>query len=288
MSWSIAACLRQADQLNTISDSPRLDVEILLAHVLNKDRTYLFTWPERLLTAAEAAQFCQALERRRGGEPVAHITGKREFWSLPLWVDKSTLIPRPETELLVETVLDLFAADSPSKARRLLDLGTGSGAIALALASEKSHWHCLGVDRSAAALALAEKNRQHLQLHNLTFRCSDWFSAVAAETFDVIVSNPPYLGASDPHLTRGDVQHEPRSALVAKNNGLADIENIISQSAVHLLPDGWLLIEHGYDQADAVATRFTQAGYVQIQQLQDLGGNPRVTLGRRAEFYDER
>lgn len=281
-SLTIAVCLRLAQQLAAVSESPRLDIEILLAHILQKDRTFLFTWPETALTREQEDQFTAAFERRQGGEPVAHIIGQREFWSLPLFVNNTTLIPRPDTELLVETILNLFASDMHNQPRQVLDLGTGTGAIVLALAHEKKHWHCLGVDNQPDAVQLAQRNRDHLQLHNVTIRQSDWFTAVDQTDFDVIVSNPPYIAADDPHLQQGDVRFEPLSALVADNQGFRDIENIVQQAKHYLLPNGWLLIEHGYQQGLAVRKLFEQSGYAAIQTLSDLGGNERVTLGKKA------
>ena len=281
-SLTIAVCLRLAQQLTAVSESPRLDIEILLAHILQKERTFLFTWPETALTREQEDQFTAAFERRQGGEPVAHIIGQREFWSLPLFVNNTTLIPRPDTELLVETILNLFASDMHNQPRQVLDLGTGTGAIVLALAHEKKHWHCLGVDNQPDAVQLAQRNRDHLQLHNVTIRQSDWFTAVDQTDFDVIVSNPPYIAADDPHLQQGDVRFEPLSALVADNQGFRDIENIVQQAKHYLLPNGWLLIEHGYQQGLAVRRLFEQSGYAAIQTLSDLGGNERVTLGKKA------
>ncbi|MGB3609871.1 MAG: peptide chain release factor N(5)-glutamine methyltransferase [Cellvibrio sp.] len=281
-SLTIAVCLRLAQQLTAVSESPRLDIEILLAHILQKERTFLFTWPETALTREQEDQFTAAFERRLGGEPVAHIIGQREFWSLPLFVNNTTLIPRPDTELLVETILNLFASDMHNQPRQVLDLGTGTGAIVLALAHEKKHWHCLGVDNQPDAVQLAQRNRDHLQLHNVTIRQSDWFTAVDQTDFDVIVSNPPYIAADDPHLQQGDVRFEPLSALVADNQGFRDIENIVQQAKHYLLPNGWLLIEHGYQQGLAVRRLFEQSGYAAIQTLSDLGGNERVTLGKKA------
>ncbi len=287
---SIAQCLQLASELESISDSARLDIELLLCHILQKNRTYLFTWPEKVLSPEQAEQFSQFFSRRKSGEPIAHILGQREFWSLPLAVNNSTLIPRPDTELLVETVLQLFSDDPAQQIRRCLDLGTGTGAIVLALASEKPHWQLVGVDKSADAVALAETNRRELQFDQVQILQSDWFTAPAlqgdatgAQQFDVIVSNPPYIDPQDPHLEQGDVRFEPRSALIADNHGLADIEVIIQQSWDYLRAQGWLLLEHGYDQAAAVRGLLTVRGFVQVETRRDLGGNERVTLGRKGE-----
>lgn len=277
---TIADCLHAAPQLAAVSDSPRLDVEIFLAHILEKSRTYLFTWPEKTLTTAQAQSFETCFQRRLQGEPVAHIVGQREFWSLSFFVDNTTLIPRPDTELLVESALIIFSEDAPEQPRAVLDLGTGTGAILLALAHEKKHWNCVGVDKSPAAVALAEKNRVYLQVANAGILQSDWFASLGSNRFDIIVSNPPYIDPADPHLQQGDVRFEPATALVAGNNGLADIEWIAQHSPNYLLPDGWLLIEHGYDQGDAVRELFAGYGFAQVKTLRDFGDNERVTLGQ--------
>lgn len=280
---TIAQCLRQAVQLQTLSDSPRLDIELLLAWVLQKNRTFLFTWPETQLTDAQQLQFNDAFNRRLQGEPIAHILGEREFWSLPISVNATTLIPRPDTELLVATALELFIDDAKDVRRKLLDLGTGTGAIALALASEKPAWQCVGVDRIADAIALAEFNRDKLSLPNARFLQSNWFDTVAKESgsaFDIIVSNPPYIDPQDPHLQQGDVRFEPLSALVAEQQGLADIRFIVEQAPAFLQSGGWLLIEHGYDQAAAVQALFTARGFQYCATRKDYGDNDRVTLGQ--------
>lgn len=279
--FTIASCIRMANQLAKVSDSPRLDVEILLAHVLQKDRTFLFAWPETALTVEQEDNFIALFDRRLRGEPVAHIIGQREFWSLPLFVNNTTLIPRPDTELVVETVLNLFASDMHNQPRHVLDLGTGTGAIVLALAHEKKYWHCVGVDNQPEAVLLAQKNCQHLHIQNVKIRQSDWFSAIEETDFDVIVSNPPYIAADDPHLQQGDVRFEPMGALVADNQGLRDIENIVQQARHYMRPNGWLLIEHGYQQGQAVRQLFEQSGYVAITTLRDLNDNERVTMGKK-------
>lgn len=281
-SLTIAHCLKQSLQLASISDSPRLDIEILLTYILKKNRTYLFTWPEKELTAEQAKIFNEFFARRLIGEPVAHIIGQREFWSLPLMVNNSTLIPRPDTELLVEAALGLFSADESNQLRRVLDLGTGTGAIILALAHEKKFWQCVGVDKELAAVELAEKNRVQLNLHNVKICQSNWFSVLVSEApFDIIVSNPPYIDPSDEHLSQGDVRFEPLSALIAENKGLADLEFIISQSPHYLTPTGWLLVEHGYDQGAAVRDLFAANHFDNVNTFRDFGRNERVTLGRK-------
>jgi len=281
--FSIAQCLQLSPELDAISDSARLDIELILCHVLQKNRTYLFTWPDKTLLPEQAEQFLQFFNRRKSGEPIAHILGQREFWSLPLAVNNSTLIPRPDTELLVELVVELFADDSAQQKRTCLDLGTGTGAIVLAIASEKPQWQLLGVDRSTDAVALAEQNRAQLNFGHVQIKQSDWFTAIPKQQFDVIVSNPPYIDPQDPHLEQGDVRFEPRSALIADNKGLADIELIIQQSWNYLCEQAWLLLEHGYDQGQAVRELFAARGFVQVETRTDLGGNERVTLGRKGE-----
>lgn len=241
----IDQALQQAAQQLADSDSARLDAEVLLSRVLNKDRTYLYTWPERELTCAEQQAFAQLVARRCQGEPVAYLTGEQEFWSLPLKTHRKTLIPRPETELLVEQALAL----EPGSRARVLDLGTGTGAIALALASERPGWQISAVDRIAESVSLAQENAARLNLKIKVYQ-SDWFSAVPeTETFALILSNPPYIDAADQHLQQGDLRFEPTSALVAGERGLADIRHISKQALGYLTPGGYLLLEHGWQQA---------------------------------------
>ena len=271
---TVADCLRRASELESISDSARLDVELLLGHVLEKNRTWLFTWPEKLVAEDAHSTFLSLLKRRVQGEPIAHILGEREFWSLPLYVDSSTLIPRPDTEALVETAIELTT--SPDN---ILDLGTGTGAIALALASEFPNANVVAVDKSPQAVALAQRNLQRLQFNHVTILESDWFAALNKQRFDVIVSNPPYIDEHDPHLAQGDVRFEPVSALIAGEAGLADIRFIIESAQKHLSLGGVLLLEHGWRQAQAVQRLFEQNGYAKIETRKDIGGNDRVTLG---------
>lgn len=259
------------------SDSPSLDAAVLLCHVLQKPRSYLLTWPEKVLTAEQQTEFDALLTRRLSGEPVAYIIGEREFWSLPLKVSPSTLIPRPDTERLVELALEK-AEQIPGG---ILDLGTGTGAIALALASELPARHVFGVDLRHEAQQLAIENSQRLQITNVTFLQGSWFTPlVEGIKFALIVSNPPYIEESDPHLEQGDVRFEPKSALVAEDNGLADIKYIAQTAREYLLAEGWLLFEHGYEQATAVQTILKELGYQAITTEQDYAGNDRVTLAR--------
>lgn len=258
------------------SPTPRLDAELLLAQALGKSRGYLHTWPERELEASQHERYQAALARRRAGEPVAYILGRQGFWSLDLDVASHTLIPRPDTELLVETALALL----PATPLQVLDLGTGTGAIALALACERPAWQVTGVDRVAEAVALAQGNGTRLQLANARFAESCWFSALAGQRFQLIVSNPPYIAAADPHLSQGDVRFEPSSALVAGVDGLDDIRLIIEQAPEHLLAGGWLLLEHGFDQAEAVRELLVQRGFAAVDSRRDLGGHQRISLGQ--------
>jgi release factor glutamine methyltransferase len=271
---TIESLLNSADLPD--SPTPRLDAELLLAAVLNKPRSYLRTWPERDLDVVQQVQFNAFMQRRRSGEPVAYILGHQGFWSLDLEVAPHTLIPRPDTELLVETALELL----PANALAVLDLGTGTGAIALALASERPTWQVTGVDRVEDAVALAERNRQRLQLGNARFLHSHRFSALTGQRYGLILSNPPYIRADDRHLNEGDVRFEPSSALVAGHDGLDDIRAIIQAAPQHLLSGGWLLLEHGFDQAENVRRLLAEGGFVEVDSRRDLGGHERISLGR--------
>ncbi len=270
----IASLLRSAQ----LPESPtaRLDAELLLAAALGKSRSFLHTWPERIVSSEAARTFADYLQRRQNGEPVAYILGQQGFWKLDLEVAAHTLIPRPDTELLVETALALV----PAEPTRVLDLGTGTGAIALALASERPAWQVTAVDRVAEAVQLAERNRLRLRLDNAKVEFSHWFSALAGNTYGLIVSNPPYIAAADPHLAEGDVRFEPASALVSGADGLDDLRAIIAAAPEHLDAGGWLLLEHGYDQAAAVAQCLVARGFEAVQSRKDLGGHERISLGR--------
>jgi release factor glutamine methyltransferase len=275
---SIKTLLQQATARLADHESAVLDAEVLLAHVLEKDRSHLRAWPEKELTAAQTEAFEALVARRAAGEPVAHLTGLREFWSLALTITPDTLIPRPETELLVEQALERLP---PGHALRVADLGTGSGAIALAVASERPACHVVATDRSAAALAVARENTADLGLHNVVFAEGDWCAALGKARFHLVVSNPPYVRTGDPHLTQGDVRFEPMTALAAGTDGLDDVRAIITCAAKHLEPGGWLLLEHGWDQGDAVRALLQAAGYADAQTCQDTAGRDRVSMGRR-------
>ena len=259
-------------------ESPRADADALLCHLLSCRRSYLMTWPERELDADQQATLQAWLDRRLAGEPIAHLIGEREFWSLPLKVSPATLIPRPDTEVLVEQAL----ARLPAGPCALLDLGTGTGAIALALKSERPDADVWAVDRMPDAAALARANSAALGLP-IEVRDGSWFEPLAdAPRFAMIVSNPPYIDGADPHLEEGDVRFEPRSALVAGEQGLADIRLIVADAPAHLCPGGWLLLEHGWEQGAAVRQLLLQQGYCQVETVRDYGDNERVTLGRLA------
>lgn len=272
---TIAKCLRNAQLRLVQSESARLDAEVLLAHVLKQSRSYLHTWPERELSAAQLDVFETLVEAREQGQPIAHLIGEREFWSLPLRVNASTLIPRPDTEVLVETCLHL---ELPEQAR-VLDLGTGTGAIALALQSERPDWRLLAVDQAAAAVALARENAERLQLP-VAVQQSDWFAQLAPQSFELIVSNPPYIAPDDPHLTLGDVRFEPHSALVSAANGFADLQSIITTAPAYLSVGGWLVLEHGWEQAEGCRQRLVARGFSAVESRRDYANLERITLGR--------
>ncbi|KAF1013924.1 MAG: Release factor glutamine methyltransferase [Stenotrophomonas maltophilia] len=258
----------------------RHEAEWLLLHVLQRPRSWLFAHATDPLPAAEQVAFDTVLARRAAGEPVAYLTGRRGFWTLDLEVDASTLIPRPETELLVELALARLAEDRPLQ---LADLGTGSGAIALALASERPRAQVLATDASSGALAVATRNAAHHALANVRFvqGGSDWYAPLKGARFDLIASNPPYIASSDPHLAQGDLRYEPATALASGHDGLDDIRALAAGAHAHLLPVGWLLLEHGWDQGEPIRALLDAAGLVQVQTVQDLEQRDRVTLGQR-------
>ncbi len=275
----IETVLQQAShKLATVTETSRLEAEILLAHVLGKSRTWLRTWPEHVPSAGQQRRFHELLARRAAGEPVAHLTGERDFWDMTLRVTPDTLIPRPETERLVELALERIPQEADW---RIADLGTGSGAIALALARERPACHVIATDLSADALRVARGNAERLGVGNLEFRHGPWLAPLAGERLPLIVSNPPYVHPDDPHLTRGDLRFEPASALGSAPDGLRDIREIAHAAREHLTPGGWLLLEHGYDQGPAVRDILATQGYGELATHTDLSGHERVTLGRR-------
>lgn len=267
-----------AHTLETASASAVLDAEVLLAWLLGKERYYLRCWPEKPLETMLLEQYHRLIEKRQRGEPVAYLTGKREFWSRDFNVNETVLIPRPETELLVELALELIPENTPLQ---LLDLGTGSGIIAITLAAERPAIEVVGVDLSSAALSVAQDNAARLGVANVHLLLSDWFAQIPTAAYDIIVGNPPYIAPGDPHLQQGDLRFEPQSALISAHQGLHDIARIAAEAEAYLKPGGHLLLEHGYDQQDAVQLIFKQRHYLQIRTHFDLSGQPRVTSAQR-------
>ena len=256
----------------------RLEAQLLLQHVLNVNRAWLIAHEHDFLTQAQLSTFNTLLDRRIQGEPMAYILGYREFFGLKLKVSPDTLIPRPDTETLVECALSKIPASR--NGLTILDLGTGTGAIALAIAQNRPLTDVTTVDASAGALKITQENAANLNIRNVRFVQSNWFNALGQQRFDVIVSNPPYIESDDPHLKQGDLRFEPQSALASGKDGLYDIRLIIDESLIHLKPQGWLMLEHGYNQAKAVSELMSAAGLVDVASIKDLGGNMRVTIGK--------
>ncbi len=283
MSFQAQPTLRQvvADASARLgSIDARHEAELLLLHVLDRPRSWLFAHATDPLAANDQAAFEALLARRVAGEPVAYLTGRRGFWTLDLEVDPATLIPRPETELLVELALERLP---PDQSLQLADLGTGSGAIALALASERPQAQVLATDASPGALVVAARNAARHDLRNVRFAEGghDWYAPLQGARFDLIASNPPYIASDDPHLEQGDLRFEPATALASGPDGLDDIRRIVDGGQAHLRPEGWLLIEHGWDQGAAIRALFDAAGFVEVQTAQDVEQRDRITLGRR-------
>ena len=254
----------------------RLDAELLLAHVLGATRSALIAHGEQHIGPPQLQRYRALVARRAAGEPLAYLTGEREFWSLPLLVSEAVLIPRPETELVVERVLALLSGPpAPAGAPRIADLGTGSGAIALALARERPQWQLLASDRSEDALAVARENARRLQLHQVEFVAGDWFAPLGTRRFEAIVSNPPYVAAGDPALPA--LRYEPAAALTAGSSGLEALLHLIARAPDHLCPGAWLVLEHGADQARQVAAALVATGYARVRCHRDLAGHDRVT-----------
>jgi release factor glutamine methyltransferase len=264
-------------KLGIPGDEARLEVRMLLQSALKKDRAWLISHEHDVLQADSHQDFQALLERRLKGEPIAYILGKREFFGLDLKVTPDTLIPRPDTETIVEAALEKIAEH---QACRVLDLGTGTGAIALAIASQRPNARITAVDVSLDALRVAKSNAAALGCGHVELLASDWCSALGERQFDVIVSNPPYIPEHDPHLQQGDLRFEPISALASGPDGLDAIRRILLEALQHLKDDGWLLLEHGYDQSNAVRMLLNQAGFDEVRSIRDLGGIERVTLGR--------
>jgi release factor glutamine methyltransferase len=265
---TVKGLLQEAVNLIVESDSARLDAEVLLSHALDRDRAWLYTWPDKCPADERVEKFRQLVARRAAGEPVAHVVGKREFWGLQLICDNSTLIPRPDTELLVEKALELLLPDQA----QVLDLGTGTGAIALALASERPKWHIRGTDSSAGAIALARANAKNLGIHNVKWFKGDWFQPLDADM--------RFIADQDPCLSEGDVRFEPRSALVSGKDGLDAIRRLVAMAGYWLNPKSWLLLEHGYNQAAEVRAQMYNSGFNSIESFEDLAGHKRATVGR--------
>ncbi|MEO0367780.1 MAG: peptide chain release factor N(5)-glutamine methyltransferase [Pseudomonadota bacterium] len=262
--------------LHAISDTPRIDAEVLMQEVLQRPLAWLLAYAETYAAPEHIADFYALLKRRSEGEPIAYILGKKEFWSLELTVNHHVLIPRPETETLVDAVLDYIPA---TQAIKILELGTGSGAIALALAKERPHTQIIAVDVSEDALVVARHNADKFDLSNIEFIQSDWFTELANRSFDIIVSNPPYVAPGDPHLQQGDLIAEPDVALIGRGDGLGDIRHICELSRDHLSPQGLLMLEHGWDQATKIKDIMSQAGFEDIQSYRDLNDIERCTSG---------
>jgi release factor glutamine methyltransferase len=265
------------DQLIPFADAPLLEAEVLLAHALLQERSYLFAWPEKILSRQQAEQFAGYLKRRTDGEPLAYIVGYKEFWSLQLKVNKETLIPRPETELLVETILTLL----PHQGKHLIaDLGTGSGAIALALAHERRHWEIYATDHSEAALALANHNAERLSLSHIIFCKGNWCQALPEKKFDIIVSNPPYIAKTEWNTYAEVLKFEPVQALLSGQDGLDAIREIGKAAINYLKPGGYLLVEHGFMQGEKAQVILKEANYKEIRTILDLKGKQRMAVGR--------
>jgi len=248
----------------------------LLLYIIKKNRAFLYAHSEHVLQAKLYQTFEALILKRLEGIPIAYLTNTREFWSLPLYVTSDTLIPRPETELLIELALS-YLGKRPTCS--VLELGTGTGAISLALATEKPQWNILAVDLSKPALLVAQKNAKQHHAQNITFMESNWFQSIPQQTFDLIISNPPYLAEQDPHQHKGDLRFEPKQALVSGADGLDDLKHIIQESQRYLMPGGLLLLEHGYNQGQAVTDSLSHENYHKVKCLQDTAGLDRVSIG---------
>lgn len=263
------------------NEEANLEAQLLLQSVLSVDHAWLIAHAHDAVSDQHKTEFLKLIERRSKGEPVAYILGEREFFGLSLKVSPATLIPRPDTETLVEVAIAKMETTlKQSRPISVLDLGTGTGAIALAIAHLRPEAHVIAVDASEGALAIAQENAQNLQIENVEFHQSDWFDGLSNQMFDLIVSNPPYIEENDQHLNQGDLRFEPIDALASGQDGLDDIRKILTDCLVYLNPQGWIMLEHGYNQADAVQSLMAESGLVEIETVKDLGGNDRVTLAK--------
>lgn len=273
----LSASTTKLKEILTDESSAFFEVNLLLQHVLGVNRAWLISHENDVLSVEKETEFTALFSQRLAGEPIAYIVGQREFYGLNLKVTPDTLIPRPDTETLVEAALERIPQN---RLLTVLDLGTGSGAIALAIAKNRSQAQVTAVDASSSALSIAQENALQLQISNVQFLHSNWFESLAGNIFDMIVSNPPYIASADPHLSQGDLRFEPASALASGEDGLNDIRLIVQQAAQYLNPNGWLMLEHGYNQAAEVAQLLEEAEFIAIQHVQDLAGISRVTLGQ--------
>jgi len=281
---SIKHALSLAGKQLASSDSAALDCEVLLAHIFKKDRSYLRAWPEKTLSEQQYSQFYELIKKRQQGEPIAYLTACREFWSRPFIVSPDVLIPRPDTELLVDIVLQKL---KPNKTYSILDMGTGSGAIAITLALELKQANVTAIDSSDKALNIAQQNAKQLHAPNIKFINSHWFDSIPAQQFDLIVSNPPYICNTDPHLTEGDVRFEPLSALISAQQGLHDIQTICASARPFLKNNGLLLFEHGYQQSEQVQNLLELARFNCVESFKDIQGHTRATLGQQLQSLKE-
>lgn len=267
--------IKATQRLQQVSDSARLDSEVLLAYVLQVSRSYLYTWPDKEITDAQQKEFLVLVAKREQHYPVAYLIGEREFYDHIFLVTEDTLVPRPDTELIVDLALERFTAQAEIK---VADLGTGSGVIALAIAAARPDWQVVATDNYQATLAVAKQNVKRLGLTNVEFYLGDWCQALPKLKFDMIVSNPPYIAEDDTHFQQGELRHEPQHALRSGADGLAAIKTIIAEARDYLQPGGWLLLEHGYQQGKMVRDLLVQANYNACESFCDLAGHERVTI----------
>lgn len=274
---NIADALKQGKEKLVHSESAKLDTEVLLCSILNCERSKLYSHPELTLSNSEVDSFNQLINLRSAGQPIAYLTHEKEFWSLSFHVTEDTLIPRPETECLVEKALTLIPQNSKGN---ILDLGTGSGAIAIAIATERPQTKITATDKSEAALKIAKLNANTHNIKNIVFKKANWFDIEKREAYDLIVSNPPYINDNDPHLTQGDIQFEPMTALASGSDGLDDLRVIIGQAKINMNKQAWLLVEHGYNQKEQVQHLFIENGFTSVSTVKDYSGNDRISLGQ--------